>query len=385
MDFSLSEEEQEILELVKSISDNELAPKMVEIDEAGEFSWDNFHLLGDSGILGIIFPEQYGGTDLGYLAYAMCVEEISRGDYNTGLTLSVHSMAGSAILKFGTDEQKKKYLPGIISGEILMAFALSEPDYGSDAAGLACHAEKTSDGYVLNGTKAWISNAQDAHLVLLFATLDRSLGKRGITTFLVERDTVGMEISKKEPKMGGWGTATNQISLTDCFIPSSCLLGEEGRGLRIALNSLSGGRIGIAANATGVAQRALYESLAYSRDRIQFGVPICEFQGIQWKFADMDIYIQASRLLYRKAAFLKQAAGNDISKDPIREASHAKCFATDTAMNVCSEAVQIMGGYGYSREYPVERLMRYAKVTQIFEGTNEIQRNLIARELLKNG
>jgi len=384
MDFSLTEEEQEVLDLIKQVSDEQLAPKFAEIDESGEFSRENFSLLGEIGILGTLISEKYGGTNLGFLTYAMCVEEISRGDFNTGLTLSVHAMTAGTIEKFGTAAQKEKYLPGAVSGDMLLAFALSEPDYGSDAAGLKCHARKVDDGYVLNGTKAWITNANVADAFVLWATFDSSLGKRGITTFLIDKDTKGFDIGKKEPKMGGTGTATCQINLTDCFLPEECLLGDEGRGLRCALNSLSGGRIGIAANATGVSQRALTESLAYSKDRIQFGVPISEFQGIQWKFADMATLVDASRLMYQRAAFLKQDAGSDISKDPIKEASEAKLFATDSGMKVCSEAVQIMGGYGYSREYPVERLFRYIKVTQIFEGTNEIQRNLIARELLKD-
>jgi len=384
MDFSLTEEEREVVELVRQVADEKLAPRMAEYDEAGEFSWENFELLGELGVLGAIFPEEYGGTDLSFLAYAMCLEEISRGDFNTGLALSVHSMSGTTILKFGTKSQKEKYLPKVTSGEMLLAFALSEPDYGSDAAGLQCRAEKVGGGYVLNGTKAWITSAAEAHLFVLWATLDPALGKRGITTFLIERDAGGFEVGKNEAKMGGGGTSTCSVVLDDCFVPSENLLGEEGRGLRVALNSLSGGRIGIAANATGVSQRALDEAKTYAKNRIQFGVPISEFQGIQWKFADMDTWIQAGRLLYQKAAHLKHQAGNDPSMDPIKEASQAKYFATDVGLKICSEAVQIMGAYGYSREYPVERLMRYVKVTQIFEGTNEIQRNLIARELLKD-
>jgi alkylation response protein AidB-like acyl-CoA dehydrogenase len=383
MDFSLTDDEREVLNVVRQVADDKLAPKMAEYDEAARFSWDNFHLLGELGILGALFPEEYGGTGLGFLSYAMCLEEVSRGDFNTGLTLSVHSMSGSAVLKYGTPAQKEKYLAKIASGEIMAAFALSEPDYGSDAAGLKCRAEKVSGGYRLDGTKAWITNALDAHLFILFATLDPSAGKHGITTFIVERGTKGFEVAPNESKMGGGGTSTCQINLSDCFLPDDSLLGDEGKGLRIALNSLSGGRIGTAANATGVAQRALDEALKYSQNRVQFGVPICEFQGIQWKLADMDTGIQAGRLLYQKAAFLKERAGDDMNLDPIKEASQAKYFATDNALKVASEAVQILGAYGYSREYPVERLMRYIKVTQIFEGTNEIQRNLVARELLK--
>lgn len=383
MDFTLTDEEREIVEVVKQVSDEKLAPGMVEIDESGRFSWENFKLLGELGVLGAVFPEEYGGSALGFLPYALCVEEVSRGDFNTGLTLSVHTMCGLALLKFGSKELKDKYLPKMVTGELLCAFALSEPDYGSDVAGLKCRAVKVEGGYLLNGTKAWITNAADAHIFILWATLDPSLGKRGILTFIIERETKGFEVAPNEKKMGGAGTSTCQLNLVDCFVPASNLLGEEGKGLRIALNSLSGGRIGIAANSTGVAQRALDEALRYSKERIQFGVPICEFQGIQWKLADMDTKIQAGRLLYQKAAFLKQQAGDDISLDPIKEASQAKCFCTDNALSVTSEAVQIMGAYGYSREYPVERLMRYVKVTQIFEGSNEIQRNLIARELLK--
>jgi alkylation response protein AidB-like acyl-CoA dehydrogenase len=384
MDFSLTEDQREIVELVRQVADERLAPRMGEIDESGQFSMENFRLLGELGLLGAVFPEEYGGTDLGFLSYAMCVEEISRGDFNTGLTLSVHSMSGSTILKFGTSRQKSRYLPKITSGEYLAAFALSEPDYGSDAAGLRCKADKADGGYILNGTKAWITNAADADIFIVWVTVDPAQGKRGITTFIIEKDAKGLEIAPNEKKMGGSGTSTCQLILTDCFVPSDQLLGEEGRGLRIALNSLSGGRIGIAANATGVAQRALDEAIVYSRNRIQFGVPICEFQGIQWKLADMATSIDAGRLLYQKAAFLKERAGADATKDPIKEASQAKFFATDSALKVTSEAIQIMGAYGYSREYPVERLMRYIKATQIFEGSNEIQRNLIARELLKD-
>ncbi len=384
MDYMLTEEQREVVELVRKVAVERLAPRMVECDEAGEFSRENFSLLGDIGLLGALFPEEYGGTDLGFLAFAMCVEEISRGDFNVGLTLSVHTMAGSGILKFGTDEQKAKYLPKVTSGESLAAFALSEPDYGSDAAGLQCRAEKVKGGFKLNGAKAWITNAADAEIFVLWATLDPSLGKKAITTFILETGMEGFEVAPRESKMGGMGTTCCQLNLSDCFVPDENLLGDEGRGLRIALNSLSGGRISIAANVTGVSQRALDEALEYSKNRVQFGVPICEFQGIQWKLADMETSIHAGRLLYQRAAYLKEAAGNDIARDPIKEASMAKYFATDGALMVTSEAVQIMGAYGYSREYPVERLMRYVKATQIFEGSNEIQRNLVARELLKD-
>lgn len=384
MDFSYSEEELEVIELVKQVSNERLAPRSREIDESGIFSRENFQLLGELGILGVLFPEEFGGTDLGFLTYAMCVEEVSRGDFNTGLTMSVHSMAASTILKFGTEAQKQKYLPGAISSEILMAFALSEPDFGSDSAGIKCHAEKVDGGYLFNGSKAWITNALDADHVVVWATIDPKLAKMGITSFIIEKGSKGMEIGKSEIKMGGGGTSTCGITFTDCFVPAENRLGEEGKGLRTALNSLSGGRISVAANATGVSQRAIDESLAYSKKRIQFEVPICEFQGIQWKLADMDTKCEAGRLLYRKAAYLKDHAKSDLSKDPIKEASQAKCFATDAGFWICSEAVQIHGGYGYSREYPVESLMRYIKATQIFEGTNEIQRNLIARELLKD-
>jgi alkylation response protein AidB-like acyl-CoA dehydrogenase len=384
MDFSYSEEELEVIDLVRQVADEQLAPNLAAIDESGVFSRPNFKLLGELGILGALFPEEYGGTDLGFLTYAMCVEEVSRGDFNTGLTMSVHSMSASTILKFGTKSQKEKYLPGAIAGTNLLAFALSEPDYGSDSASIKCHAKKVSGGYILNGEKAWITNALDADQFVLWATLDPQLGKTGITSFIIEKGTKGLEIGANEHKMGGGGTTTSSLILNDCFLPNENRLGEEGKGLRTALNSLSGGRIGIAANATGVSQRAINEATAYSKKRIQFDVPICEFQGIQWKLADMDTKCEAGRLLYRKAAYLKQFAGNDINKDPIKEASQAKCFATDVGLDICSEAIQIFGGYGYSREYPVERLMRYIKVTQIFEGTNEIQRNLIAREILKS-
>lgn len=378
MDFALDETSEQIRDLARDFAENELAPRMAEIDDAHQHPWDIFHKFAELGFYGIIFPEEMGGLDLDFLTWAIVLEELSRGCFNSGLMASVHTMATNATFKWGSDYLRNKYVPPAIAGEKLFAFALSEPDYGSDAASIKTRAVKKGNGYVLNGTKAWITFGEAADFVLVMTTIDPSLRGKGITAFVVEKGWKGLSFGEPEKKMGGNGLLLSQIHFDDVFVPEENRIGDEGDGLKIALASLDGGRIGIAANATGVMRRAFEESMDYAKQRVQFGTEIINFQVTQFKFADMVSKIEASQLLHRKAAWLK---GKNLPC--VKEASIAKMFATDRAMEVCSEAIQIMGACGYMQDYPVERLLRYIKCTQIFEGTNEIQRIVIARELMK--
>jgi len=378
MDFTLDEIREQIVELAKDFAANELAPRMAEIDDAHSHPWDIFRKFGELGLYGIIFPEEVYGAGLDFLTWAIVLEEISRGCFNSGLMASVHTMATNAVFRYGSDALKKKYVLPALDGKKLFAFALSEPDYGSDATSIKTKASKKSDGYVLNGTKAWITFGKDADYLLVMATVDPSLGSKGIIAFVCEKGWDGISYSEPEKKMGGNGLIISQVIFTDVFVPIENRVGEEGQGIKVAFSSLDGGRIGIAANATGVMRRAFEEALKYSKERKQFGTEIINFQATQFKFAEMAAKIEASQLLLRKAAWLKS-----MGKPCTKESSIAKMFATDSAFEVCSEAVQIMGACGYMQDYPVERLFRYIKCTQIFEGTNEIQKLIIARELLK--
>lgn len=378
MDFELNEISEQIRELAFDFAQNELAPRMAEIDDAHAHPWDIFKKFGDLGFYGIIFPEESGGLGLDFLTYAVVLEEIARGCFNSSLMISVHTMANYAVHQYGSKELEQKYVPQCLKGEKLMSFALSEPDYGSDAAGIKTRAVRKDNGYVINGTKAWITFGSDADYVLVMATIDPELRSKGITAFVVEKGWDGLSFGEPEKKMGGNGLLLSQVIFEDVFVPEENRVGDEGIGLKIALSSLDGGRIGISANATGVMRRAYEESLDYAKNRIQFGKPIIDFQATQFKFADMAAKIEASQLLLRKAAWMKSQ-----NMPCTKEASIAKLMATDYANEVCSEAVQIMGAYGYMREYPVERLLRYIKCTQIFEGANEIQRIVIARECMK--
>jgi butyryl-CoA dehydrogenase len=377
MNFELNDISEQIREMASDYSLNELAPRMAEIDDSHKHPWDIFRKFGELGFYGIIFPEEVGGLGLDFLTYACVVEEIARGCFNSALMLGVQTMSANAIYKYGSEELAKKYVPQCIAGEKLVSFALSEPDYGSDAAGIKTRAVKKGNGYVLNGTKSWISFGSDSDYILMMATIDPQLRSRGITAFILEKGWDGLSFGEPEKKMGGNGLLLSQIIMDDVFVPEENRVGDEGIGLKIALSSLDGGRIGIAANATGVMRRAFDESLKYAKERIQFSQPIINFQITQFKFADMAAKIDASQLLYRKAAWLRSKG-----KSCTREASIAKMMATDYANQVCSEAVQIFGAAGFMADYPVERLYRYIKCTQIFEGTNEIQRIIIARNYM---
>jgi butyryl-CoA dehydrogenase len=379
MQFKLSEEHEMIRDMVREFALKEVAPTAAERDEKEEFDRSLFDKMGELGLTGIPWDEEWGGAGADYLSYVIAVEELSRVCASTGVTLSAHiSLASWPIYKFGTPEQKDKFLRPLAEGKKLGAFGLTEPGSGSDAAGMKTTAVRDGDDYILNGNKIFITNGGEAEIYVVFAQTDHSLKHKGITAFIVEKGTPGFSIGKKEKKLGIRSSPTTEIIFDNCRIPASQRLGEEGQGFKIAMMTLDGGRNGIAAQAVGIAQGALDAALAYAKERVQFGQPIAKLQAIQFKLADMATEIEAARLLTYQAAWL-ESQGLPYGK----ASAMAKLFASDTAMKVTTEAVQIFGGYGYTREYPVERMMRDAKITQIYEGTNEIQRVVIANYLLK--
>lgn len=379
MEFTFSEEYKMMKKLFREFADNEIAPRAEHTDQTGEFPRENLRSLAKEGHMGIPIPEEWGGAGADFLTYMFCLEEVSRACASTGVILAVHTSLGIySILYHGTEEQKNKYVTPLARGDMLGAFALSEPGAGSDAAALKTRARKEGDHYLLNGNKVFITSAGEADVYVVFATMDPEKKTRGITAFLVEKDTPGLLIGAKEKKMGLNGSATCELIFEDCRVPAENLLGEEGGGFKIAMSLLDGGRIGIAAQGLGIAQAAFDAAVQYAKTREQFGRPIADFQAVQFKLADLATELEAARLMVYRAAFHKD---NDLPCT--REASMAKVFATDLAMKAGIEAVQIYGGYGYSRDYPVERYMRDAKVTQIYEGTNQIQRIVISREYLK--
>ncbi|GAW91722.1 acyl-CoA dehydrogenase [Calderihabitans maritimus] len=380
MDFKLTEEQEMLKKMVRDFAEKEVAPGAAERDEKEEFDRSIFDKMAELGLTGIPFPEEYGGGGADYISYAIAVEELSRVCGSTGVTLSAHiSLASWPIYKYGTEEQKQKYLVPLATGEKIGAFGLTEPSAGSDAASLRTTAVLDGNEWVLNGSKIFITNAGEADIYVVFATTDRNKGHRGINAFIVEKGTPGFSFGKKEKKLGIRASTTMELVFEDCRIPKENLLGEEGKGFKIALSTLDGGRIGIAAQAVGIAQGAFEAALAYCKEREQFGRPIGEFQALQFMLADMATRIEAARLLTYQAAYL-ETNGMPYGK----AAAMAKLFASETAMEVTVKAVQIFGGYGYTREYPVERMMRDAKITEIYEGTSEIQRLVIANHLLKS-
>ena len=379
MDFQLSEQNMMMKELFQAFAENEVKPMAAEIDEEEKFPIENVEKMAKNGMLGIPFPEQYGGAGGEILDYVLCVEELSKVCATTGVVVSAHtSLCSAPIFEFGTEEQKEKYLPTLLSGEKLGAFALTEPAAGTDAGSQQTKALKIDGGYVLNGSKIFITNAQYADLYVVMAMTDKSKGTRGISAFLVERDMPGFRIGKKEKKMGIRGSATCELIFEDVFVPDANLLGKEGKGFSLAMKTLDGGRIGIAAQALGIAEGALEETVRYTKERKQFGRSISKFQNTQFVLADMATKIEAARYLVYRAATLK-GDGKPYSV----EAAQAKLFAAEVAMEVTTKAVQLHGGYGYTREYPVERMMRDAKITEIYEGTSEVQRMVVAGSLLR--
>ncbi|AHX21278.1 acyl-CoA dehydrogenase AcdA [Bacillus cereus] len=379
MHFKLSEEHEMIRKMVRDFAKNEVAPTAAERDEEERFDRELFDQMAELGLTGIPWPEEYGGIGSDYLAYVIAIEELSRVCASTGVTLSAHtSLAGWPIFKFGTEEQKQKFLRPMAEGKKIGAYGLTEPGSGSDAGGMKTIAKRDGDHYVLNGSKIFITNGGIADIYVVFALTDPESKQRGTSAFIVESDTPGFSVGKKESKLGIRSSPTTEIMFEDCRIPVENLLGGEGQGFKVAMQTLDGGRNGIAAQAVGIAQGALDASVEYARERHQFGKPIAAQQGIGFKLADMATDVEAARLLTYQAAWL-ESEGLPYGK----ESAMSKVFAGDAAMKVTTEAVQVFGGYGYTKDYPVERYMRDAKITQIYEGTQEIQRLVISRMLTK--
>ena len=379
MDFSLSKTEQLFLQMVRSFAQNEVKPLAAEVDEQERFPEENVAKMAKLGFFGIPFPVEYGGMGGTNQLYSMAVEELSRVCATTGVVVSAHtSLCTNPIYELGNEEQRKRYLPKLCSGEWLGAFGLTEPNAGTDASAQQTTAVLDGDHYVLNGSKIFITNASKAHVFIVMAMTDRSLGTKGISAFIVERGMPGFSIGKEEKKMGIRGSATCELIFEDCIVPKENLLGKEGKGFSIAMKTLDGGRIGIASQAVGIAQGAMDEAIQYVKERKQFGRSLAMFQNTQFKVADMQTSVEAARLLVRKAAWKK-----DMQLPYTVDAAYCKLFAAETAMSVTTKAVQLFGGYGYTREYPVERMMRDAKITEIYEGTSEVQRMVIGGALLK--
>lgn len=376
-DLELSEDQRMIRDMARDFARREIAPHAQAWEKAGWIDDTLVAQMGELGLLGMVVPEQWGGSYIDYVAYALAVEEISAGDGATGALMSIHNSVGCGpLLNYGSQAQKEEWLAELASGRAIGCFALTEPQAGSEAHNLRTRAELVDDHWVLNGSKQFCSNAKRAKLAIVFAVTDPGLGKKGLSAFLVPTDTPGFAVERSEHKMGIRASDTCAVSLSDCRIPEANLLGERGKGLAIALSNLEGGRIGIAAQALGIARAAFETALRYARERVQFGKPIAEHQSIANMLADMQTQLNAARLLILHAARLKSAGLPCLS-----EASQAKLFASEMAEKVCSQAVQIHGGYGYLEDYPVERYYRDARITQIYEGSSEIQRLLIAREL----
>jgi len=375
--FALTSEDRSVRDTVRDWARSELAPTVAQRDEEERFDRSLFERAGELGLTGLPYPEEYGGAGMGSFAWALACEEIAAADMGMAVCLSVHILAQLPILTFGTDEQKQRFLPGMTAGRELGAFALTEPQAGSDAAAIALAAARDGDDYLLTGTKIWITNGADAGRILVFATVDRSKGREGITAFVVERGTPGFRVGSHERKMGIRDTVSAELVFEDARVPAANRLGEEGEGLKVALSALGAGRIGIAAACVGLARSAVEHAGRYALQRTQFGRAIADQEIIQAMLAEMALGVDAARLLTWRAARLRDAG------QPIATASSmAKWYASDVAMRVTTDAVQIYGGAGYSRENPVERLMRDAKGAQIYEGTNQIHRLIVAQHLL---
>jgi alkylation response protein AidB-like acyl-CoA dehydrogenase len=375
----LTDEQREIRELVRTLTRERIAPRAAEIDASAEFPSDLVELLREHQLFGLAFEERHGGADAGALMLIVAVEEVSRACATTGLILAVQELGSLALKLAGTDEQKDRYLPKLASGEWIGAYALTEAGSGSDSAAMRSEARRDGEEYVLNGSKRFITNAGVAGLYTVFAKTDPEAGHAGISCFVVEADTQGFEVGRIEPKLGIKGSTTGEIFFNDCRVPAANLVGEEGEGFKIAMRILDRSRPGIAAQALGIAQGATDFALEYAKSRETFGQPIAEHQLVAAKLADMETRCEAARGLLYKAGVAMEEDAPDLTKI----SAMAKLFCSDTAMDVTTEAVQILGGYGYIEEYPVERMLRDAKITQIYEGTNEIQRIVIAREMVR--
>jgi alkylation response protein AidB-like acyl-CoA dehydrogenase len=378
MNFELTEDQLAVQEVARGFAEKKLMPRAEEFDSESKMDMSLLKEMGDLGLMGITLPEEYGGGDMDTMSYVIASEELARGCASHAAVIGLHnSLYGFPLVEFGTEEQRKKYLPGICSGEQVGAFALSEPGAGSDAASITTTYKKKDGGYVINGTKIFITMGAVADSSIVFATAQKGSGPKGISAFIVDKGTEGFEIGTIEKKMGLKASPTTELIFSDCFVPEDSLLGQEGKGFRVAMSTLDGGRVSCAAMAVGIAQAAFDVALKYSKEREQFGKPISAFQAIQFHLAEMSVMIENARLIAYKAAWLK-----DQGKPYSLEAAQAKLYASEISTHVTHKAVQVLGGYGYIREYQVERMYRDARVTELFEGTSEIQKLVIARQLL---
>ena len=379
MNFTVSPENEGIRKMVREFAEKKLAPTIVERDEKELFDRSIFDEMGKLGLMGLPYPEKYGGGGMDFIAYAIAIEEISRIDASTSIGMSVHtSLCSWPIYKYGTEEQKQKYLVPLAQGIKLGAFGLTEPNAGTDVGNASTVAVKEGDSYLITGTKVFNTNGGEAEVEVVFTKTNKEAGIKGMSAFILEKGSPGLSFGKKETKMGIRAAVQREVIMVNAKTPASNLLGKEGDGFRIAMTTLDGGRIGIAAQAVGIAQGALDHAIKYAKQRVQFGKPIASQQGISFMLANMATKVEAARLMTYRAAYNKS---NDLPY--AKEAAMAKLFASDTAMSVTTDAVQVFGGYGYSREYPVERLMRDAKITQIYEGTSEAMRMVIGGSILR--
>jgi len=378
MDFKLTDEQRLIRKAARDFAAKELAPNARYWEDTSTYSRETFDKMGQLDFTGLYVPEEFGGTGVGRLTAAVIFEELAKGCFATAVYVSVHNMVTNLIYQYGTNEQREKWVRPLALGDALGAYSLTEAEAGSDAAALSASAVKTDGGYVVNGTKLYVTSGEVADIYAVMVRTDETQKQKGISAVIVEKGTPGFSFGPHEAKMGMNASPTTELHFNDCFIPFENLLGEEGRGLNMALTALNGGRVGIGACATGLAQQALDYALNYANKRQQFGKSIITFQGLQFLVADLATDIEAARVMVYRAAWLM-----DLGEPSLMEAAMGKLLATDTAMRVTTEAVQILGGYGYMKSYPVEMYMRFAKVAQIFEGTNQIQRVVIARELTK--
>uniref|UniRef100_A0A7C4AJ44 Cyclohex-1-ene-1-carbonyl-CoA dehydrogenase n=1 Tax=Thermodesulfovibrio aggregans TaxID=86166 RepID=A0A7C4AJ44_9BACT len=379
MDYFLTEEQKIIKDLAREIAEKHVKPIRAEFDKTGNFPWEIMKILAQADMFRIFVPSEYGGLGTGSLELCLVVEELSRICLGISTTYAANALGTYPIILFGTEEQKKKYLPDIADGKRLVAFALTEPSAGSDAGGIQTTAVRDGDFYILNGRKQWITNGGEAEIYTVIALTDKTKGARGASAFIVEKGTAGFNFGKKEDKMGIRASATRELIFEDCKIPKENLLGKEGMGFIVAMKTLDQSRVGVGAQGVGVAQGAFEEAAKFAKQRIQFGQPVISFQAVQHMLADMAIQIEAARaLVYSVARYIDSGA-----KDITKASAIAKTFATDVAMKVTVDAVQVMGGSGYMKDYPVEKMMRDAKILQIYEGTNQIQRNVIGQAIIK--
>ena len=379
MDYLLTEEQKMIRDLCRQIGEEKIKPVRAHYDETEEFPWEVVKVFAESDLMGVFIPQEYGGMGYGVMELSIAIEELSRFCGGITLALAGTGLGTFPIILFGNEEQKKTYLPRIAKGEWLAAFALTEANAGSDAAGIETTAVKDGDSYILNGTKQWITNGGEAEVYTVIAMTNKAKGARGASAFIVRKDTPGFTFGKKEKKLGIRASATRELVFQDCRVPAENMLGREGMGFIVTMKTFDASRPGVAAQALGIAQGALNEAIAYVRTRVQFGKPIASFQAVQHMLADMATQIEAARALIYATSRMYDAGAKDTSK----ESAMSKLLASDVAMKVTTDAVQIFGGYGYMKDYPVEKMMRDAKITQIYEGTNQIQRNIIGLKLIQ--